>query len=140
VHVDWLSSGRRARGERWAFDACRTSLRVRRDRKWLCYDALTLAAGDGALGDRLGRFDSMATVVIVGPRFQNAAAALVARSAAETVARRSDRLFMASPLSTGDGCLMRMASVSLEDAACALRQALDFLPLALGDDPWARKW
>lgn len=140
IHVDWLSCGRRARGERWAFDECRTSLRVRRAGQLRCYDALTLASVDGPLLDRLGRFESLATVVVTGPRFKPMAEALVMRSAALPMTRRADQLFVASPLLHHDGCLVRLAGVSLEDTARSIRHVLDFLPPALGDDPWARKW
>ena len=140
VHVDWLSCGRRARGERWAFDECRTSLRVRRAGQLRCFDALTLSSTDGPLVDRLGRFEAIATVVVTGPRFKPMAEALVMRSAALPMTRQADQLFVASPLLGGDGCLVRLAGVSLEDTGRAIRHMLDFLPPALGDDPWARKW
>jgi urease accessory protein len=140
VVVDWLSCGRLARGERWAFDRYRSTLRVSLEGRIVCHDALTLSAEDGSLPDRLDRFETLATVTMIGPRFEERARALVARSSAEPPVRRAWRLLTAAPLAGGAGCLVRLASTSLEDAGRAIRQALDVLPALLGDDPWARKW
>ena len=62
VLVDWLSSGRRAAGERWAFDrySSRTTLRV--DGRLTFYDGLWLDTMDGDISERMGRFDVLATV------------------------------------------------------------------------------
>jgi hypothetical protein len=55
------------------------------------------------------------------------------------VARRPDQLLSAAPLG-GAGVVFRVAGVSVEDVATTLRRTLSFLTVALGDDPWTRKW
>src|SRR5215510_3493635 len=49
VAVDWLSSGRRAFGERWMFDEYEATLEVRKAGRLLVHDALALRARDGNL-------------------------------------------------------------------------------------------
>jgi urease accessory protein len=145
VAVDWMSSGRRASGERWLFDEYDARLSVRFDGRLLVHDRLRLCAEDGELAARMGRFDVLAILVIAGHAVQPAAAALVSRIAALPVARRADRLIAATPLGDasdpgGAGCVVRVAGVSVEQVGRALRDCLDFVPALLGDDPWTRKW
>ncbi len=64
--VDWMSSGRRASGERWVFDDYDARLSVRLDGQLLVHDRLRLCAEDGALAARMGRFEVLAILVIVG--------------------------------------------------------------------------
>jgi urease accessory protein len=66
VAVDWMSSGRRASGERWVFDAYDARLSVRLDGQLLVHDRLRLTAEDGALAARMGRFEVLAILVIAG--------------------------------------------------------------------------
>ena len=66
VLVDWLSSGRRAAGERWAFDSYSSRASVRVDGRLVFYDGLTLDSTAGDLAERMGRFNVLATVLIVG--------------------------------------------------------------------------
>ena len=66
VLVDWVSSGRHASGERWAFDEYVASLRARVEGKLVLHDALALRGDDGDLRDRLGRFDVLAVLLILG--------------------------------------------------------------------------
>ena len=139
VLVDWLSSGRRARGERWQFNALTSFIRIRQAGRLICHDAVTLAAADGDLSERLGRFDVLATVVLAGPVAAEAAASLVAASAAAPPQRRADLVSVAAPI--GDRAAhIRLAGTSVEQVGRAIRAALGFVPLFLGDDPWARKW
>src|SRR3977135_1192267 len=62
VLVDWVSSGRHAAGERWAFDEYHGRITVSLDGRLLVHDALALRAADGNLRARLGRFDVLAVV------------------------------------------------------------------------------
>ena len=138
VCLDWMTSGRRAHGERWAFDRYRTRLAIRVDGRSVCYDAVTLAAEDQPLAERFGRFDVLATLAIAGPTFRDVSERLIARAAARPVERGADTVMAVSPLA--DGALIRLAGRSVEDVGRTLRDCLDFLPSVLGDDPWTRKW
>jgi urease accessory protein len=139
IMVDWLTSGRRARGERWQFDRydSRTSIHI--GGRLIAYDALRLHADDGDIGGRLGRFNVVAAVAVVGVPFASYAKAIVSRVEAHPVRERAGLLLAASAL--GDaGCLLRAAGVSVEEVGRTIRDHLAFLSSALGDDPWARKW
>ena len=153
VFVDWVTSGRRAAGERWLFHEYSTRLEVRVGGRLVVYDATALRAEDIDVPARMGRFDVLGVVVMMGTRVRAAATELVAgltgstadltRSAPEDVAaaRNPDPADeIASAASVADGCVLRIAGTSVERAAATIRQWLDFLPGVLGDDPWARKW
>jgi len=104
----------------------------------IAHDSLALCAEDGDLAASLGRFDVLGTVLVLGGPLQARAAAIVERVAATPVAQRSDQLLAAATV--GDGCLLRFAGTSVEEAGHMLRDYLGFVPDLLGDDPWARKW
>ncbi|MCW8129117.1 MAG: urease accessory protein UreD, partial [Planctomycetota bacterium] len=59
---------------------------------------------------------------------------------AQGLRARPDVLAAASPLPDGDGVLLRLAAVSVEEGMRRLRALLAFLVPMLADDPWARKW
>lgn len=138
VLVDWLTSGRRAAGERWAFDAYRARTSIRRAGRSIVEDALSLRAADGGLSARLGRFDVLAAVTLVGPGLRDDAADLAGRVAQRPIERRADLLVSASRLGD-DGVIVRLASVSVERVAQKIREFLTFVPALLGDDPWTRR-
>ena len=139
VVVDWLTSGRRAMGERWAFDRYVGRLTVHHDGRLLVHDALSLRSADGDLRGRMQRFEVVCTMVLAGRALGHHAAALVRRIGEIEISRRADLLAGASP--AGDtGCVVRFAGVSVERVAHAIREHLRFVAVLLGDDPWARKW
>jgi len=139
VVVDWLSSGRHASGERWAFDEYRARLRVRQSGTLIVHDSLALRAADGDLAARLGRFDVLGTALLLGPSVRDQAAEIVTRVAQLPVSRRADQCLAASAVGEG-GCHLCFAGTSVEHAGRMLREYLEFVPQLLGDDPWARKW
>ena len=139
VLVDWMSSGRRAFGERWAFEEYVSRTVVRRDGRLVLHDATMLRAVDGDLAARIGRFDVLALVVLAGAVTQSDAAAIVSHVNQQPIERNADELISASALST-TGCVVRVAGRSVEQVGRRLRELLRFVPALLGDDPWARKW
>lgn len=139
VLLDWVTSGRRATGERWVFDEYVSRTVVYHGGRLLLHDALALRAVDGNLGERMGRFDVLAVVVIAGPALRDEAAALVSEVDGLRLARRADDLTAATAL-PGGGCVVRLAGCSTEQVGRRIRRLLSFVPRRLGDDPWARKW
>jgi urease accessory protein len=142
VLLDWMTAGRRASGERWAFDRYASRLTVRHAGRVVLGDAMRLSPDEGPLAQRMGRFECVCLIALVGPAVQE-----YAESARDEVARlearaRADLLTAAAPLGpNGDaGCVIRIAGVSVEEVGCAARAYLRFVPGLLGDDPWARKW
>ena len=139
VLVDWVSSGRHAAGERWAFDEYHGQITVRLGGRLLVHDALALRAADGNLRERLGRFDVLAVVVLAGTTLAGAASSLVAAASAAPLPRRADQLVAATAL-RDCGCVIRVAGTSVERVGRTIREFLGFLPALLGDDPWVRKF
>lgn len=139
VVVDWMTSGRRAMGERWAFDSYEGRLELGREHRTILYDSLRLARDDGPIAERMGRFNVWATVVAIGPLIAAPAATLISEIADLPVRARSDLVVSAARLDH-DGVLLRMAGVSVEQASRALRQHLGFLSPHLGRELWSRKW
>ena len=144
VAVDWMTSGRRGSGERWAFDAYASTTSLRIDDRLVLHDAVRLSAIDGDLALRAGRLDVLAVVVIAGERLAAEAGRIVAAISAMPVERRAAVLLSAAPLPglalAPPGCVLRLAGAHVQDLRGVLRRLLDFVPGLLGDDPWARKW
>ncbi|RKH41741.1 urease accessory protein UreD [Corallococcus interemptor] len=138
VLADVVTAGRSARGERWAFLHYASRLRVAREERALVDERWVLDPAHGALPERLGRFDALASVLLVGPALKDAREALAARVAGLPVKPRAREVVSASPLGE-DGLLLRVAAVSLETLLGTTRDWLSFLPGLLGDDPWARR-
>jgi urease accessory protein len=139
VLVDWVSSGRRASGERWLFDEYVSRTVVRHRGRLVLHDATALRSADGDLATRIGRFDVLALIAIAGDALQEDAAAIVASINQQPIARRSDLVIAGAPLA-GSGCVVRVAGRSVEQVGRHLRRLLGFVPALLGDDPWSRKW
>ncbi len=159
VLVDWVSGGRTARGERWAFAnyATRSEIWRREERAQTVHperngsrngpadelvflDSIRLSdeAQPLSVGARLGRFNCVGMLVLFGPLVHEAAKALLENVASQPVSRRAAITFSASPLA--DGALLRLAGEQVEDVGRELHRHLAFLSGLLGDDPWARKW
>jgi urease accessory protein len=135
---DILTSGRSARGERWAFDRCALGLALRRGGQTLLDECWLLEPEHGPLRDRLGRFEALATLLLAGPLFGPARDELRSRIEARPVGARSALLESASALAA-DVMVVRFAAASVEELVRALRARLAAIPLLLGDDPWARR-
>ena len=139
IVIDAVVSGRHAAGERWAFSEYRSLIAVTAGDRLLMHDPVVLRQSDGELAGRLGRFDVLAVVVLVGRSLLREAEKLVAAVSARRIVRRADQLIAASRLGE-DGCLLRLASTSIEQLGRTVRELLRFVPERLGDDPWTRKW
>jgi urease accessory protein len=133
VWLESLTAGRVASGERWHADSYRSHLRVERGGLLLALDGLVLDPAHGKLAERLGRFDALATLLLVGP-----AAARLRQHVLDSGATDGPCLVAPSPLAD-DVAVARLAATGAEALARALHALL--LPLAdlLGDDPLARK-
>lgn len=142
VLTDWMTAGRRASGERWAFDRYVSRVTVRSDGQTVLDDALRLSSGEGPLAARMGRFECVCAIVLVGPDVREHATAAAAQIARLDLRARASLLTSAAPLGRDRdaGCVIRMAGASVEAVAGAVRNYLSFVPGLLGDDPWARKW
>ena len=139
ILVDWMSSGRRASGERWLFDEYASRLTVAHDGRVVLADALVLSPEHGHLPSRMGRFNVLCVIVLVGPHARQHAERVISGVATLPTQRCADLLLSASPIEDIGG-IVRIAGTTFEDVAREVRNVLDFLPSLLGDDPWIRKW
>jgi urease accessory protein len=137
--VEALTAGRSARGERWAARRCSTALSVRTPRGVLMDEAWRIDPAHGAPAGRFGRFEALATVVLVGPLLADAQDRARARIDEAPPARDARVVEAASPLGA-EGLLIRIAAATAEECTRAARVHLGGVTALLGDDPWARRF
>jgi len=140
VVVDWLTSGRRARDECWAFSKYCSHLDVYVGQEHVLADRLLLDSVDGPLEApyRMGRFHCLAVVVLVGERLGEERQRLLEQVSGQPVKRESQIIEAASPIR--HGAVFRIMGMATEQVAQHLREKLRLLDKFLGDTPWARKW
>jgi urease accessory protein len=140
VLVDWFTSGRAARGERWAFDCFMSRNEVFEDGERIFMDALVLDSASAPItsSHRTGRFNCFALLVLIGEPLQPAVASLLEIISARPVERRALLVTSANPIR--HGAILRVAGESVEQTGRELHHHLKFVSALLGDDPWARKW
>jgi urease accessory protein len=138
--VDWFSSGRVARGERWEFARFQSRSDVFIAGERVFVDSIRLGPDDGLLTarHRAGRFNCFALLLFLGPLLQDAARRLLQEMGARPVERGGQLVCSASPVR--DGALLRVAGESVEPVGRELQRHLKCLSALLGDDPWTRKW
>jgi urease accessory protein len=135
--LDGYTCGRSARGERWAFSRYASRTSITRDDVPVLIDATLLDPSHGSVDDRMGRFDVVLSLVVLGRRFAGVRDAMVAADDARV---GDDSTIAAVSLLGGDGCIVRVAAERFESASRVLRSSFVALARALGDDPFARKW
>jgi urease accessory protein len=140
VLVDWLCSGRLARGERWAFTRFESRIEVFLGSERLLLDSLFLDPSDGRLDGphRLGRFNCLALILLLGQPLHDIAARLIESTGDQRITPRASLICSVSPVRTG--ALIRLAGERVEDVACQIQGCLELVPELLGDNPWLRKW
>jgi len=140
VLLDWFTSGRAARGERWECSHLASRNEVFVNGRVMFLDALLLSPADGDLvaSHRLGRFNCMATLFLLGPSVRRRTAQLLEQIKGEPIQRRGELVFSASPVA--DGGVLRIAGVNVETVGQMIHRFLAPLSELLGDDPWMRKW
>lgn len=141
ISIDWFTAGRVARGERWAFRKYQSRTEIFVNGSRLVHDALVLDPGDGpiAAAHRVGRYDCIATVFVLGPRVAELAVNAAKQVSEQPIGKRLPLIQSASELA-GGGVLMRAAGVTTQLVAAWLREKLSPVIGQLGDDPWGRKW
>ncbi|HEY1490435.1 MAG TPA: urease accessory protein UreD, partial [Verrucomicrobiae bacterium] len=107
VLVDWFTSGRVARGERWAFDHFQSRNDVFVEGRRIFVDSILLNSETGPLKSphRTGRFNCSALLLLVGESLREAAAKLLAEIASRPVERAATLLSSASQVR--DGVVLR---------------------------------
>ena len=149
VLVDGVTAGRSAGAERWEFDFFQS-----RNEVWMAdagpgaegsgrrifLDAVNLQTSSGGLTvlQRLGRFNCLTSVLLLGPAVGDLAEEMLGYFQAQPVGCRTSFVASASPVA--GGVLVRLAAVEVEAVTGEVRRLLASLATLLGDNPWARKW
>jgi urease accessory protein len=138
--VDWFTSGRAARGERWAFQSFHSRNEVFINGHRVFLDSLLLDPADGDLTEahRMGRFNCLAMLLLIGAPVRAAADQLLAGVGEKGVTARAEWTCSASPVR--EGAVLRIAGESVETVGRELHRHLGWIHDMLGDDPWTRKW
>jgi urease accessory protein len=133
LYLDWLTSGRMARGERWQAEAYESRTQIFVGGQLVAHDALSLG-GDTA-ARRMGRVNALASVFVLGPRMQLLALALAREQ--RDVTRRPDLLCAVGALP--GGVVWRVAGETIERVREHIAVAIKVLAPSLGCDIWARR-
>ena len=136
VLLDWFTSGRAARGERWEFKHLESRSDVFIGGERALVDPIRL--NSDVLAERMGRFNCLATLLLIGPHVKAAGESLLKQVSARPVEKRAALTVSASPVR--GGVSLRAAGEEVETVRRELSAHLVFLRDMLGDDPWARKW
>lgn len=140
VLVDCCQAGRVACGERWDLTRYASRNEVWIDGRLAVMDSILLDPSVGPLdaAHRLGRYNCVGMILVLGEMVRDGARRLLETVAAQPVMKRATWVMSASAVR--GGALVRFAAERSEEAATAVREHLRFLAEPLGDDPWARKW
>ena len=139
VHLDWLTSGRSARGERWQFGRLATRLEVIRGGRMLLLDSLDLVPRETPLENplRMGHPPCLAPAVIFGEQMAEAIESIREQATRED---NSDDGCLESVSPRAEGLVWRLVGPTTEAVGIRLRQRLAFLADHLQETPWERKW
>ena len=140
VLVDWLTSGRRARDECWAFSHYFSQIEIHVDDHCVFLDSVRLDPTNGNLISpfRLGHFHCMALLVIIGPLYDSQNTAILKEIAELPIDPQSSLIQSASEIP--HGMVSRIMGTDTEQVARLLQRRLEFLAQRLGAEPWSRKW
>ncbi|MBI1368608.1 MAG: urease accessory protein UreD [Planctomycetes bacterium] len=140
VLLDWITSGRAARGERWAFDRYDSRNEVTLGGKRIVFDRLRLDQSASPIDamHAAGASHCFATLMLIGEKLRDQAKAMCERNASEPLVRGASACAMASLFEWG--AVMRIAGRTTEEVGHAIRAEVGFLNRLLGAGPWDRKW
>ena len=138
--LDWITSGRWSTGERWAFSrySSRCDVFVGGDHRLA--DTLVLDPADGDLAGRfrMGEFNCLAVVVIIGPRLQSLVDSSRCEIEKQNVGKDMGVIESFSPIE--GGAVLRLVGLTTELVGFTLRRRLANVAQILGESPWERKW
>ena len=139
VALDWFTAGRRASGERWAFDEYASRLEIMRAGRRVFRDHLWLSEADGVIATRQREYNAFAIAVVLGPAVESIAADLLEAIGREPIRARAPLIVSAAPVEQG-GVVVRAAAVDVDALSVAIRGWLEPVVALLGVSPWSRRW
>lgn len=140
VLVDWISCGRAARGERWAFRRYASRNEIWRGGRRVLMDAVLLEPEQPGLMGRFvaGEYNCLGTVVVIGSALGGFAREILGRVSEMEIEPGAPVILSASALQ--EGVILRYAGKTVEGTGQAIFRQLSFVAELLQGDPWARKW
>ncbi|KAJ7092597.1 UreD-domain-containing protein [Mycena epipterygia] len=143
VALDWVTSGRKARGEDWAFARYYSANEIVVDGTRVAKDVMLLehqAAGGRALADKLAPYACYATLLLYGPRVQGVIGALAEEYGRIQVFKTGAPEGLLWSLSAfGDGgAVVRVAGMEWEAVRRWLGSRLGLLEVVVGTDVYRR--
>ena len=138
ILVDWISAGRLARGERWAFKRYTSRNEVYVENRPVVIDAIDLDTSAGLGRFQTGRFNCLGVVVMLGPALTTRSKEILDKVSTLPIEPGADLQCAASPV--GNGIILRLAGLSVEQVGHVIYEHLKFVKGLLHDDPWSRKW
>ncbi|KIY45746.1 UreD-domain-containing protein [Fistulina hepatica ATCC 64428] len=155
IVLDWVTSGRKSRGEDWAFERYHSTNEITVDAKRIAMDVMLLEGGaphvvpgiaSRTLAERLAPYSCYATLFICGPRFQHLLEALKKRYNTITVwghSRPESLLWSLSTVSAGDATsqavhVVRIAGIETEIVKHWLKGTLKEIVDIIGEEVYQR--
>jgi urease accessory protein len=147
--LDWVTSGRKSLGEEWVFSRYYSVNEVWVDGKNIAKDVLLLEDSiedtkplpQRRLSDRLAPYSCYATLILYGPLVHNVIRDINAEYETISVYKTnapSDLTWSVSPISDGQGCVVRVAGKETEGVKNWLGHALRELEDLLSVDVYRR--
>ena len=149
VLLDWVTSGRKSLGEEWVFSRYYSVNEVWVNGKKIAKDVLLLEDSiedtkplpERRLSDRLAPYSCYATLILYGPLVQMIIHDI--NSEYETISvfktnTPSDLIWSVSPISDGNGCVVRVAGGNTEGVKSWLGTALRKLEGLISIDAYRR--
>ncbi len=137
VWLDWITSGRWARDERWKFDSYESVADIWIENKLVIRETLSLD-GDIGASFRMGHYNCYAVLVMVGTETIQ----LIQEIDADLKDQPFSRLpgYLVSLTKIDNGAVIRMLGADAQSIQDKLRPMISKLTSVIGGDPWARKW
>jgi urease accessory protein len=144
VWLDWLTSGRHACDERWAFDSLVSLANVRVDHQLLLRESLRLDASMSPVAGpmRTGHFNCYAILVVVGPALRNMIDIVFNTPLMDVLSPDTKILMSSARLGSADmtdGVILRLLASDVQNAETILRPLIALLAGVIGENPWARR-
>jgi len=136
VLLDWFTSGRAARGERWQFSHLESRNDIFSNGELAVLDSIRL--NSPSVAAHMDRFNCLATLLIFGAPLKSAVETVLAGISRRPVEKRGALAVSASPVR--GGLLLRVAGESVEAVRHEIHGHLTCIHDLLGENPWARKW
>jgi urease accessory protein len=131
VWLDWLTAGREAYGEMWAFRSFDSEVTIAREDALVVRDRMLLSTDDGPLAPRMQRFSVQAILWAVGPRAPDIRV--------PSGVQPGEKVFVASSRLSEDVHCIRFCATDVQTASIALQRLLGATDDALGDSLFSRK-